>query len=106
MGRRAHRPPLVVTAEEVTEEHIQWTIDRFFNMRMLRPLEWDRISTGLLTPYFNQVFRKAAKNHVLDVLVERKVLKKTVEVHKRQRRSEKTTYYELTAEILDADTAQ
>jgi len=100
-GRKQIRPPYIKEVDDITEDHLQYTINTMYNMRLKDPAQWSKISAGKLANYL-KVFNAKVKNEILSTLIERNAVEMSKESYQTVRRVESTTYYNLTKEILDA----
>lgn len=93
-GRPTVRPDRAMNADEVTEDHLVYTIIKMFNMREF-DMRWERMTPSDLTHYV-KIYNAEGKNETLRRLVDAGYLMKTEEPTQRARRIETTTFYELT----------
>jgi hypothetical protein len=100
VGRKQIRPRYIKEVGDITEEHLQYTINTMYNMRLKDPVQWGKISAGKLANYL-KVFNAKVKNEILSTLIERNAVEVSKESYQTKRRVESTTYYSLTQELLD-----
>ncbi len=113
-GRPFIRPPYIREIEDITEEHLYYTLVKMYNMSQVErkdttnrnqdEVDWKFIPAGKMTNYI-KVFNAKVKNEVLDRLIDIGMVKRTTRTNQTPRRVETRTYYSLTEKAIETYSA-